>query len=945
MTIYRAWRSSLTCNNPVKHITVTTSQALPSKLTSAQFQQVQQLFEQASQLTISEQQTWFSQQPEIDTAVAAKVRQLLRISNQLRDDQEPQAIAVIDVFELALIESELGSYQLIKSLGEGGMGRVYLARRNDQAFDKDVVIKLMKGFHKKGTALQRFHFERQVLARMEHPNIARLLDGGECQDGTPYYVMEHVNGSTVSSYCREHNLSIAARLALFQKICAAVHYAHQNLIIHRDLKPSNILINADAEPKLLDFGIAKQIGADHDALTRATVGPMTPTYCSPEQMLGQNLTTASDIYSLGVILFEILTGEGPYGADNAHPLRQPAAICDYRPKAPSKSASNQNLSKTPWSSDLDNIVLKALRKDPGRRYRSAFQLSEDLQRYLDGLPVSASRNTWVYRCNKLIQRHRWVVSGIALALVILGWQQIRVLEQRDQARLNAVRAEQNQDFVVGMFDILDPSLSDGAEISAKTVLDHGAHQLRNILNTQPESRATLLVTLGGLYQKHGLYDDAAALIESAVTIRRDSFGNQHPMVADALDALAAVYIDHTHYQPALQTIQEALQIRELYRNQQPDGHIRSLNVLSEVYSGTGQLKAARQTAEQSTAIARSSLSTQNPSLLRQTLKLLGVTYADLGEYPLAQQSLRESLSICEQQYAPIHIDCAEIIHSLGVVLSAQGLYEQAEQYYRKSLAVTEKILGNKHPDVAFIQNSLGLLLINTGRFYEAETTLKSSMQLTENQLGHDNINIATQLSNLALLYRETDRLEEALQAAERALKIRQKATPDNLDDIAQRQYVVALTLRRMGRLELAEQIYWQVMNTWVDTRGVNNVNVATVRASLAAVLAHQGKYQLAEAQTRQAMNIYRQNLDPSHWHIAVLQSSLGGIVLRQNRFEEAESLLLPACERLFQAKTMQSDYTRTCTEHVIELLKKTDRISEAEHYQAQLLTGDEVGRQ
>ncbi len=900
-------------------------------LSNTQFQQAQLLFTQANQLPHHQRNHWLEQQT-ADPVVIEKVRQLLDISNQPQQHSTHKPISAIDMLELALIESELGKYQLTKSLGEGGMGRVYLARRNDQAFDKDVVIKLMKGFHKKDSTLQRFHFERQVLAKMEHSNIARLLDGGECQDGTPFYVMEYVDGSNLIEYSRQHQLNLNQRLGLFQKICAAVHYAHQNLIIHRDLKPSNILINQEGEPKLLDFGIAKRLSDDSAALTQTAMHPMTPAYSSPEQILGKHLTTASDVYSLGMILFEILAGQSPYDEYNTDPLRLKVAICEHEPEAPSKLNSR---SKLRWSRDLDNIVLKTLRKDPTRRYRSVLQLSDDIQRYRDGHPVSASRNTWLYRGTKLLFRHRWAAAGILLAVVLLAAQQIRVLQQRDQAQLNAQRAEQNRDFLINMFDTLDPNVSQQIDISAKAVLDHGARQLDNSLLDQPELRAELMTTLASLYQQHGLFQEAATLAENAINIKQSLYLDQSPELAETLNTLANTYIHQGLNNKALSIAQKSLNILKPHQQQYLEDYVFALNILSLAHLNSGQLETSRQVSERSVAIART-LQDKNPELLVETLEIFGLADFYLDNYKDAEQTFLESLTICNNYLEKMHIIRASINNNLGSVLAEQGLYEKAEDHHRQALAIITKTLGEEHPDVAFIQNTLGLLLQNTGRFEEAEAAFKNSLQLMEQTIGTEHTKFITTLGNLALLYRETNRLEQALELAYQALEIQQKIAPDNLDQIAIRQYVVALTLSALQRFELAEQMYLTVIAIWINTRGKNSNDLATARSSLATMLARQEKYPQAEMQMRSALVIYQQKLAPEHWHIAVVNYSLGNIVMQQGRFGEAESLLVPACDRLFEAKSIQSRYTRNCYKFIIELYRKTDRLAEAEPYQKQL---------
>lgn len=754
-----------------------TAQHLPkSNLSPAQFQQVQHLFEKAFELPPNKRDAWLDQQTTLGHPVVDKARQLIHLSSQLKNDQHSlQPMPAIDVLELTLIEANLGNYQLLKILGEGGMGRVYLACRNDNAFDKQVVIKLMKGFHKQDTTLQRFHFERQTLAQLEHPYIARLLDGGECRDGTPFYVMEYVDGCSVTEYCRRQSLTMTQCLELFQKICSAVHYAHQNLVIHRDLKPNNILVNQAGEPKLLDFGIAKQVTTNdvgNAPLTHTAFGPMTPSYSSPEQLLGKKLSITSDIYSLGTVLYEILTQCAPHSEFNTDPLRFKAAICEHEPKIPSKAIHNSG-QKLRWSNDLDNVVMKALHKDPAKRYQSALQLSDDLKCYNNGRSVSASRHTWFYHGTKLIRRHRLASSIIVLALILISWQQMRVLQQRDQALLNSQHAEQNRTFLIGMFDVLDPEISAQRETSAEMVLDHGARQLDSGMIDQPYIRADLMMTLASLYQKHGLYQDAYELTDKAIRIRRELYASQDPIMADSLDFLANVYINQGQSDKALSTVQEALSIIEPHRPQQADRYIRFMNTLSKVYLSSSQLEASKQVSLLSSATARAQLK-HDTRLFSESLKMLGITYLFLDEYQLAQKNLMESLSICVKHYGNSHLNCVSSSYSLGIALSKQGLFEQAELHYQSTLTIMQNTRGTEDPSTVLVMNEIGVLMINTHRFEEAEVILKNALALIERTLGTEHISIIALLDNLEQVYTETNRTDEALQTTERVRELRKK---------------------------------------------------------------------------------------------------------------------------------------------------------------------------
>lgn len=923
---------------------MTTVNEQNTPLDTAQLQQAQALFEQAFELPIDERDDWLTNQTNTSQAVISKVQQLIRISNRLVSNTETPAgqspAPIIDALDLALVETNLGHYQLIKSLGQGGMGRVYLAQRNDNAFDKLVVVKLMKGFHRQGSGLQRFHFERQILAKMEHPNIAHLLDGGQCKDGTPFYVMEYVDGYSITEYCQQESISIRERIELFQKICAAVHYAHQNLIIHRDLKPNNILVNQEGEPKLLDFGIAKQIvaeGSEDSPLTRTAIAPMTPSYSSPEQILGQTLSTTSDIYSLGNVLYELLTNHHPHSQDNTDPLRLKVAICERDPNPPSKQVLIDTQKKAPWSKDLDNIVLKALDKAPTRRYQSALQFSDDLQNYKDARPISASRQTWLYRSSKFIRRQRWASAIVAIALLLLGWQQIRVLEQRNQAQENALRAEQNRGFLISIFDTLKPEVSKELNISTQAILDHGAEQLANGLIDQPTVKSDVMLTLANLYNEYGLFDSATKLAEEALNIQRNLYGDQSLILVDTLNMLSEIYIYQGEFESASSVIQNAFDILSPHKNKQIPQRVATLNWQSYLHTKLGQIPKAIELSQQSIAIAKT-IQDVNLKPLSEALGMLGLAYLEIDEYKLAHQTFNKSLSLCIKSYNEMHVSCIDSSDNLGVALSSQGLFDEAEQHYLEALRITHKSLGSEHPDVASLQNSLGLLLANTGRFNEAEATLKNAIRIIEESFGTEHPQLTTPLQNLSLVYRETDRLEEALAMANRSLQLEKKFNPNNIIRITGRHYTIGLILSRLKRHEEAGEIFAETVKIWTRTRGEQSSFVASARASLAGTLARQGKYALAEQQSREVLEIYRKTLEPDHWHIATVQSNIGRIILLQERYEEAEPFLTTACQRLFEIKTIASAYTKSCFNSIIELYEKSNRSDQAQWYREQLKT-------
>ena len=454
---------------------------------------------------------------------------------------------------LVMNGDRIGPYRIVRTLGVGGMGEVYLAERADHEFDRQVAIKVVHGGTLRRAIQSRFKIERQILAQLDHPNIAHLLDGGTLSDGTAYIAMEYVDGVPIDAYCDANRLDVPARLRLFQIVCAAVHYAHQNLVVHRDLKPSNILVTSAGVPKLLDFGIAKLLddglAVQHTvAMTHADLRMMTPDHASPEQVRGLPITTSSDVYVLGVLLYKLLTGVGPFVIPSSRLTDIERAICERDPPLTShavhadetavraallaRSTTAGRLRRI-LKGDLDNIVCKAMHKEPERRYGSSQQLASDIQRYLDGKPVIARRDTMSYRSGKFVRRH-WlpVLGGFGVIALVLAFATVMYIEtqriaiERDQAaqareraELERGRAEEVSRFLIDMFKSSDPGENRGNQVTARELLDSGAKRLQAALQDQPATKSALLATVGAAYDSLGQYQDALPLLQESLALQ------------------------------------------------------------------------------------------------------------------------------------------------------------------------------------------------------------------------------------------------------------------------------------------------------------------------------------------------------------------------------------------------------------------------------------------
>jgi eukaryotic-like serine/threonine-protein kinase len=621
--------------------------------------------------------------------------------------------------------TRIGPYRVLAALGVGGMGSVYLAVRDDAEYEQRVAIKVMRGGPLSRELQARFRTERQILARLQHPNIARLQDGGTTNDGTPYLVMEFVDGEPIDAYCDRLELDLIARLRLFRTVCAAVHAAHQHLIVHRDLKPSNILVNQDGVPKLLDFGIAKlldpaQSGLHTVAFTQADIRIMTPDHASPEQIRGEVITTASDVYVLGVLLYELLTGERPFSLPSRRIADIEKAICEKEAEPPSQyfsGGNSESVSKAAavrgtnagrlrraMAGDLDNIVLMAMRKEPQRRYASAQQLASDIGRYLDGRPVIARRDTVSYRTRKFLRRH-WAPAGAFAALFALlcafaatsHLQAKRIAKERDLVAVQRLRAEREtqratevSDFLINLFRLSDPERSRGNQVTARELLDSGAARLRGSLDRQPQAKAVLLNTVGAVYNSLGLYRDALPVLDESLRLQGSSGGADNIK----LDSL-------------------------LERG-------RSL-------TEAGQLAAAEQPLAEGLRLAQTSFGGASIETGR-ALALLGRLRQTQGRFDAAEQLYRRGLHNLGASGAPM-TDLTWLLNDLAQVLERRDQWQQAKEIYQRAIEIDSRLLGKDHPRLAFHMLNLAQADAYLGELQAAEPLYAEAVRRFETAYG------------------------------------------------------------------------------------------------------------------------------------------------------------------------------------------------------------------
>jgi tetratricopeptide (TPR) repeat protein/tRNA A-37 threonylcarbamoyl transferase component Bud32 len=799
----------------------------------------------------------------------------------------------------------LGPYRLLDLIGQGGMGDVYRAVRDDDHFKKVVALKLVRREMATEPMVARFREERQILAGLEHPGIVPLLDGGASADGRPFLVMEHVEGTRIDVHCRERGLPVRARVELFRAVCSAVQYAHQNLVVHRDLKPANILVTAGDVPKLLDFGVAKLV----DPVAAATVTqfrPMTPAYASPEQFRGEALTTATDIYSLGVVLYELLAGRRPYRVSTGTPLELREAICEEEPEAPRADA------------DLDAIVLKALRKAPSRRYATVEAFSEDLRRYLAGLPVAARKGTARYRAGKFVRRHRAKVVSSALLLVLGAGFAMNMRAQARRVGREKDKAERVTTFLVNLFRVSDPSEERGRTVTAREMLDQGTARIGTELTDEPEVRATLMGTMGRVYANLGLYERAMPLLEESLQTRRRVLGPEHAEVAASLHTLGDLLYDIGDYAGAESRLREGLAIKRKLLGAEHAEVAHTLHGLAAVRHKTGDYAGAEALYREALAMRRTLLGSEHIDVAR-TLNNLGSLLKNKGDLAGAGAHLRESLATKMKLLGGEHLDVARSQNNLALVLHAQGDHAGAEALHRQALATKRTLLDRGHPDIGRSLNNLANVVYDRGDYTEAEALYRQSLAIDRQNLGSAHADVAIGLNNIGNVLQMKGDPAGAEALHREALVLRRELLGREHPDVAQSLYSLATALRDQGEAASAETLHREALALRRKLLGPTHADVAASLTELAAVLSDSGRWAEAEPLVREALDIQRTVLPQPHPEVAASQSVLGGCLAAAGRFAEAEPLLRESHAQLEARLGRRSHLTRAAAARVARL--------------------------
>jgi len=782
---------------------------------------------------------------------------------------------------------QIGAYRLLEQIGEGGMGEVWLAEQTE-GVKRRVALKVIKPGMDTKNFIARFEAERQALAMMDHPTISRVFDAGETADGRPYLVMEYIQGERITSYCDTQRLSMVERLELFIQVCAGIQHAHQKAIIHRDIKPSNVLVtiqDGKPVPKIIDFGVAKALAqplTDKTMFTELGQVIGTPAYMSPEQaeMTGLNVDTRTDIYSLGVLLYQLLVGVLPFDpvelreagysgmmrvireTEPPRPSTRLSSLGDDSKTSADRRRTEPSKLRSLLQGDLDWVVMKAIEKDRNRRYETANGLAMDLRRFLDDEPVSAGPPSKTYRAKKFVRRHRVAVTASAAFVLVLlafvaSFGALYVRASRAEAAAVAARDESEAvtSFLVDVFRVSDPGEARGNSVTAREILDKGAAEAAESFADQPGVQAKLMATIGSVYQALGLYDAAEEQLTVALEIQERTLGERHVDVAHARADLAS-----------------------LMRNR--------------------------------------------------------------GKFADAEPIYRENLETYREAYGDEHTEVAHTLLSLASTLHANGEYDEAGPLYLEANEMAARLYEPRDIEIAGFINNYANFLADTSRPQEAEALYRRSLEIKREHYGEIHPEVAFALDNLAMILHDQMKYDEARPLYFQAQEMLYEIYGDKHPEIAQTLGNVAAFLMEVGDMEAAEEMVHTELELNLELLGPEHFRVADSYQALAEIAIDRGEYNEAETHALHAVEIYRKVYPGGHVKVFGGEGTLGYVYLMQGRTDEAERLLVASYEAM-EAVQDRTLYRMAALESLIELYETTDQPERAAEYRARLATLEE----
>ena len=871
----------------------------------ARWEQIQSIFHEVLDYPASERLSVLARLCQDEASLIKEVARMLKeveSDDSVLDYDFPKlARGLMDESAQLAVSAKFGAYRLKKLLGEGGMAVVWLAERED--IGSQAAIKILRDASHSPTRRRLFAREQQTLAQLNHPSIAQLHDADMLADGTAYFVMEYVEGETLTDYCRKQKPSLEQVLGLFRSVCEAVSYAHTQAIIHRDLKPSNILVKDDGKVKLLDFGIAKRIAdlQQEPSQTKTTPWLMTPAYAAPEQIRGEQVGTAADVYALGVILYELLAGRLPYDLSNQTPGQVEQIIEQQEPVPPSVAAKQTStglpISNANWK-ELEVVCLKAIHKDMHRRYASVEALIRDIDHFLKREPLEARPDSVLYRTSRFVSRHRAALSQAALVLAIIllliGFVTVRLARARARELASAARTERIQKFMLTLFDEGDREAGSSNSLSATMLVDRGVEEA-HAFNGDPETQSELYQTLATIYQKLGKFDRAEPLLRSALKLQRAEMDGESPDSARTMVALGLLRIDQAQVAEGERLIRQALAID---REKLPPDDPQTLRAMAAL----GRALEERGAYNDADAILNDTVDLQSKHAVESTdlavsLNQLAEVEYYLGHYDRAESLNQRSLAIDRQVYGTTHPRIADSLVNLGEIQHDLGHDADAEKYYREALAIKKSWYGEIHPDTATCMAAVGQSLLYQGKYDAAAPFIERAVEIQEQVYGKMHPQVAIALNQLGVLELRRKHMDRALQAFMRMADINRAVYGD-------RHYLVGIAL----------------------------INVAEVYFE-------QNKLPEAEKFFRESLDRLRAQLPPGHMNIAIAQVKLGKTLVLEHRYRDAEDYLVSGYQSLSKLKPPPVDRIESTRKDLMTVYGALDEPAKEDQYRAEATAG------
>ncbi len=812
----------------------------------------------------------------------------------------------------------VGPYQLRQLIGEGGMGEVWLAEQTEPV-RRRVALKLIKTGMDTREVVARFESERQALALMDHPAIAKVFDAGSTAEGRPYFVMEYVAGMPITSYCDRHKLSTRRRLELFILVCEGVQHAHQKAIIHRDLKPSNILVtevDGRPAPRIIDFGVAKATSVRLNADTMYTrVGAMIGTlgYMSPEQADsgGEDIDTRSDVYSLGVVLYELLSGTLPFDfrrlaydevlrclreQDAPHPSTRLRTSGDSAVAAKNRSVDPPTLASQ-LRGDPDAISLKALEKDRSRRYATPSDLAADIARYLRNEPVLAHAPSVAYRARKYIRRHRLGVALAGLLTVLLLTFALAQTIELQRIRRERDRADRITEFMASMFKVSDPSQSRGNSVTAREILDKSSNQIETGLGQDSQVRSQLMQVMAQTYQNLGLYGRAHALSERVLEERRRTLGSSDPKTLESMTRLGFVLFKEGRDDEAERMDREAIELEGRILGQEAPLTLQTKDDLAIVLLRQAHFTEVEKLERDLIDIKTRKLGPENEQTLRSRDNLASAL-AGQSRFAEAVQEFRQVLDLERRTEGADDPRTLASMQNLANALQEEGKYAESEKLYRETLAIEERVLGPEHPDTLSTMSTLGNTIRLAGdRNTEAEALFRKSLEIEQRVLGPDHPWTMETKEGLANVLAAEHHYTDAEQLHRQILTTRLRTLgPDNTDTLLS-QYNIAEVLDHEGEYGEAEALIRDTLTTQTRVLDADDPDKLASRTLLARILLHEHRPQEAEVFARQAFDPQLRTLGPQHKDTMDSLETLGTAMTARGRYDEAKHLYLDIIAR------------------------------------------------